>query len=257
MRVNVIIATNRPVSNLIPVLESYNKQSYTNFSIIVVTEGELQSLMNICNQLNMENMQIYSVPEGTSNAGISRNYGLKYAAGEIILFSDDDMVLSPDFIAEHVESHKKQKHAIVRGLRYQKREDGSFYLPRWEQAAMKHWSSEKRQTAWAYFVTSNASVSSELLHKAGEFDPNFKWSGCEDTDLAYRLIKAGGKPVANAKAVNYHLGIDEMQSKFERRIDNFKYLQCKYPDDPEMKWFVRLTLRSIEQGQINQLFMGE
>jgi len=257
MSVEVIIATNRPVSNLVPVLESYKEQSYKDFSIIIVTEGETLSLINICNKIDIKNVNIFSIPKGTNNAGASRNHAMMHATGDIILFSDDDMVVSPDFIAEHVEIHRKNENAIVRGLRYQKRVDGSFYLPHWEKVAMSHWNSQKREVAWAYFVTSNASVSSKLLKKAGDFDLNFEWSGCEDTDLAYRLIKAGGQPIANNRAVNYHLGIDDVQSKFERRIKNFEYLQTKYPKDPSIKWFVRLTLRAIEKGQINQLFMGE
>lgn len=257
MSVDVIIATNRPVSNLIQVLESYKKQSYRDFSIIIVTEGEKQPLIDICNKLDMSNVNIFSIPKGTSNAAISRNYAIMHASGDIILFSDDDMVVSPDFIAEHVVTHMKNEKAIVRGLRYQKRIDGSFYLPHWEKDAIKHWNTQKKEVAWAYFVTSNASVSNKLLKQVGEFDANFEWSGCEDTDLAYRLIKAGGQPVANDKAINYHLGIDDVHSKFKRRIKNFEYLQAKYPNDPSMKWFVRLTLLMIEKGKINQLFMRE
>ena len=53
MWVDVIIATNRPVLNLIPVLESYKEQSYKDFSIIIVTEGEKDSLIDICSELEM------------------------------------------------------------------------------------------------------------------------------------------------------------------------------------------------------------
>lgn len=254
MHVDVIIATNRSVNFLIPVLESYKTQSYTDFSIIIVTEGETQLLLNICKKLGIENVQIDSIPKGTSNAGVSRNYGMKHACGEIILFSDDDMVVSKDFIEEHIKSHKNQENAVVRGLRYQKRVDGSFYITQWEEEALKHWTSNKKNYAWPYFVTSNASVTSKLLNKVGEFDPNFEWSGGEDTDLAYRLINAGCELVANKKAVNYHLGIDDIQSKFEKRIHNFQYLQEKYPEDPAIKWFVRLTLHAVEQKKINRLF---
>ncbi len=257
MWVDVIIATNRPVLNLIPVLESYKEQSYKDFSIIIVTEGEKDSLIDICSELEMENVHIYSIPKGTSNAGISRNKGIGYASGDIILFSDDDMVVSPDFIEEHVKSHKKHKNAIIRGLRYQKREDGSFYVTRWEKEAIKYWISEKKHIAWVYFVTSNVSIQRNLLNKVGGFDTNFKWSGCEDTDIAYRLIEAGGELIVNENAINYHLGIDDVQSKFEKRCDNFKYFQSKFPDDPFVKLFVCLTLRAIEQDKIIQIFTEE
>ncbi|GLC81972.1 glycosyltransferase family 2 protein [Lacrimispora brassicae] len=257
MKVDVIIPTNRPAAGLISVLESFKKQSYQDFTILLITEGEQQALQEICNQIRIPKVAIFSIPSGTSNAAFARNTGLRHATGEIIVFSDDDMVVSADFIMAHVNSHKIHNNAIVRGLRYQKRADGSFYLPRWEQNAIKHWKMMSQESSWAYFVTSNASVSMSMLKQIDGFDMNFTWSGCEDTDLAYRLLQEGAQPVTNENAVNYHLGIDDMQIKFEKRIGNFKYLREKYPHDSMIQWFVRLTLRTIQEGQVEQLFLGE
>jgi len=257
MYVDVIIATNRPANQLVPVLNSYKVQSYRDFSIIVVTEGEMKALEIIVEQLDMDNIKIYSVPKGTNNAGFSRNYGIKQGEGEIILFSDDDMIVAKTFVEEHVASHKQHDEAVVRGLRYQKRQDGSFYLTRWEEEALKHWNNKKKSTAWVYFVTSNASVTRDLIEKVGDFDTMFIWSGGEDTDLAYRLIRTGATLVANENAVNYHLGIDDIQEKFEKRIPNFLYLQEKYPKDHLIKYFVRLTLLSVKEKKINRLFKDE
>lgn len=257
MHVDVIIATNRPVDLLIPALSSYKVQSYKDFSINIVTEGETEALEKIVEQLEMDNIKVYSVREGTSNAGISRNHGMKQGKGEIILFSDDDMIASKTFIEEHVTCHKQRKEVVVRGLRYQKRIDGTFYVTHWEKEALKHWNDIKKSTAWAYFVTSNASVTRTLIEKVGGFDPLFAWSGCEDTDLAYRLIQEGATLVANEKAVNYHLGIDDVQKKFEKRIPNYLYLQEKYPEDPLVKWFVRLTLLAVREKKVSQMFTDE
>lgn len=257
MHVDVIIATNRPMDLLIPVLNSYRDQSYKDFSIIIVAEGETESFQKIVEQYEWDNIKIYSVPKGTSNAGVSRNHGMKQGKGEIILFSDDDMIVTRSFIEEHVACHMQQKEVIVRGLRYQKRIDGSFYITHWEEEALKHWNNEKKSTAWMYFVTSNASVSRSLIEKAGDFDPLFVWSGGEDTDLAYRLIREGATLIANEKAINFHLGIDDLQEKFEKRIPNFLYLQEKYPEDPMVKWFVRLTLLAVKNNQINKMFTYE
>lgn len=257
MHVDVIIATNRPVDLLVPVLNSYKVQSYKDFSIIIVTEGETEALEKIVEQLEMDNIKIYSVPKGTSNAGVSRNHGIKQGEGEIILFSDDDMIVTKTFIEEHLICHKQQKEVVVRGLRYQKRMDGSFYITHWEEEALKHWNDKKKSVAWAYFVTSNASISRTLIEKAGDFDPLFAWSGGEDTDLAYRLIQKGATLVANEKAINYHLGIDDVQEKFEKRIPNFLYLQEKYSEDPLVKWFVKLTLLAVKEKKVDQMFTGK
>ncbi len=255
MNVDVIIATNRCTSDLIPILESIRNQNYKKFSLIIVMEGETRLLMDICKKLKMDNVKILSIHKGTSNAALARNLAIRESSSEIILFTDDDMVLASNYIEEHVEAHKTTPNAVVRGLRYQKKEGGGFYIPHWEQLAMKRWNLKEKKTAWIYFVTSNASVSRTLLRKAGEFDEHFIWSGCEDTDLAYRLINAGGKPLVNDKAINFHMSIDDMQKKFEKRIDNFHYFQEKYPYDPRVRWFVKLTLHAIDHHTINHLFL--
>ncbi len=256
MRFNVIMPTNRMSEELIPILKSYKKQTYQDFVISIIKEGELQSLKNICENLALHNVKLYCVPQGTGNASVSRNYGLEHACdNEIILFSDDDMMVTPDFIAQHAQVHQNTENAIVRGLRFQKDEDGSFYLTVWEQQALRRWNQQARNDIWAYFVTSNSSVSIRLLKQTKFFDVNFDRSGCEDTDLAYRLLKVGGRPISNEQAVNYHLSIDDMQLKFQERIKNFQYLRSKYPDDPAVKLFVALTLQAIEKKQINNIFL--
>ena len=256
MQMNVIMPSNRLPEQIIHVLESYKHQSYSDFVISIIIEGEIQSLRDLCEKLELHNVRLFSVPKGINNASISRNIGLNNALDdEIIIFSDDDMLVSPEFIASHAEIHKNNDYAIVRGLRYQKDKNGCFYLTAWERDAVKRWNQAKRKDLWAHFVTSNASVSNRLLKQSGYFDENFVKSGCEDTDLALRLLKVGGKPISNEKSVNFHLSNDDMQMKFHDRISNFKYLKSKYPDNSAVKMFVKLTLLAIERNQINQIFL--
>jgi hypothetical protein len=58
--------------------------------------------------------------------------------------------------------------------------------------------------AWACGTTGNLSVSRELLRKAGGFDERFIGWGLEDTELHYRLVKAGARTRVAREAVNYH-----------------------------------------------------
>jgi GT2 family glycosyltransferase len=257
MFAEVLIPTNRPVSQLVPVLKSYQTQQYRKFNLTIITEGEEDLLKEICNDMQVNNIRIFSIPQGTQSAAVSRNLGIAHAKGDLIIFSDDDMLVDKDFVAEHVRVHQEQSNAIVRGLRYQYRFDGTVYIPRWEREALVHWNNSKRKNAWAYFVKSNASVPTKLLEKVGGFDNNFLRSGCEDTDLAYRLLKEDSLLFGNVRAVNYHLSIDDIHAKFSKRVPNFIYFKKKYPEDTYIHWFVRLTLQALERGQINQLFLQE
>ena len=254
MNVDVLIATNRPAEELRPVLRSYTQQDTADFSILLITEKQARGLEDLCQELHITNARVVQIPANTSNAAVSRNKGIAEAEGDIVVFSDDDMVVSPSFITEHVRSHAECPGALVRGVRYQARGDGTFFLPRMEQVALQEWHEAKAYIAWAYWVTSNGSVSLKQLRAVDGFDPAFPWSGCEDTDLAYRLIRAGARPVANRRAINFHLSIDDLQAKFERRIPNFQHFAAKFPKDLYVQQFVRATLQAIRDQKVDEMF---
>jgi GT2 family glycosyltransferase len=254
VNVDVLIATNRPAEELRPVLQSYTQQDATDFSILLITEKQAHGLHHLCKELQITNARVVQIPENTSNAAVARNKGIAEAEGDIVIFSDDDMVVSPDFITQHIRSHAASPGALVRGIRYQADGEGRFFLPFLEQVALDEWHEAKAYMAWAYWVTSNGSVALQQLRDVGGFDPAFPWSGCEDTDLAYRLIRAGARPVANRQAINFHLSIDHLQAKFERRIPNFQYFAQKFPKDPYVQHFVRATLKAVADQKVDEMF---
>lgn len=58
--------------------------------------------------------------------------------------------------------------------------------------------------AWTCGTTGNLSVSRGLLDETGGFDEQFTGWGVEDTELHYRLVKAGGRTRVSRDAYNYH-----------------------------------------------------
>jgi glycosyltransferase involved in cell wall biosynthesis len=58
--------------------------------------------------------------------------------------------------------------------------------------------------AWSAFITRNVSVPRALLDRTGVFDETFEGWGYEDTDLGYRLARAGAVFVYAPDAINHH-----------------------------------------------------
>jgi glycosyltransferase involved in cell wall biosynthesis len=57
---------------------------------------------------------------------------------------------------------------------------------------------------WLTGTTANMSVTKDAVLEAGGFDEKFKGWGMEDSDLCYRLSRAGLSMTREPKAINYH-----------------------------------------------------
>ncbi len=112
-----------------------------------------------------------------THAATARNRGASIARGRVLLFSDDDVVSLPGWLAGNLAAHET---ARVVGLSRQ-------VLP-----AHLTGGGELRGPVWWWNVNGRStSLTSDLFHEVGGYDPSFTTYGGEDPDLGYRLLRAG------------------------------------------------------------------
>lgn len=115
MTVSLIIPTYNKLPRLKLALASLEKQSYPydQFEVILIDDGSSDGTKEYVNQLNIEYDLRYI---GQTNAGRSaaRNRGIDEAKNDLIIFTDDDLVLHPRYIEEHVKV-QKEKSSVVHG----------------------------------------------------------------------------------------------------------------------------------------------
>jgi GT2 family glycosyltransferase len=143
------------------------------------------------------------------NQGVAatRNHGVQYAQGEMILFIDDDVVPAPQLMVEHLRMHEKMgKNVVVIGPMLS---PSGFRLSPWVQWGQEklgeqyeamitgQWEATARQ-----FYTGNTSLAREIMLKYGGFDPQFRRA--EDVELAYRLHEHGIRFFFCPEAIGYH-----------------------------------------------------
>lgn len=130
------------------------------------------------------------------NSGLARgrNAGIARAAGERIIFIDDDVLPTPVFVEEHLRSHAAHPAAIVRGAAIN---TGSF-----DDLPPPVWTI--RDYSGNYFWTTNVSVPLATIRSIGGFDERFNEYGWEDIDVGLRLRFAGVRAVFNKRALAYH-----------------------------------------------------
>jgi glycosyltransferase involved in cell wall biosynthesis len=130
------------------------------------------------------------------NSGLAkgRNAGIARAAGDRIVFIDDDVLVLPNFVEEHLRSNASHPQAIVRG--------GAIEVVSFDDLPPPVWSI--RNYSGNYFWTTNVSVPLATMRAIGGFDESFSEYGWEDIDVGLRLRAKGVKAAFNPKALAYH-----------------------------------------------------
>jgi glycosyltransferase involved in cell wall biosynthesis len=104
--VSAIITTKNESANIKNCIDSIKKQTYNNIELIVVDNFSTDDTAEISKKLGAT---VYS--KGNERSA-QRNYGVKVADGEYIIYLDADMILSPNIIQECVQKTKDNTSAL-------------------------------------------------------------------------------------------------------------------------------------------------
>lgn len=110
----------------------------------------------------------------------ARNTGWRAAGGEIIAFTDDDTVPSPGWLPAGAAALDNHRAAAV---------SGAVIVPL--RAHPTDYERNEAGLSTAEFVTANCFIRRSVLDDLGGFDERFCMAWREDSDLHFRLLKAG------------------------------------------------------------------
>lgn len=117
MNISIIIPTYNRYDDLSQTLDSIFFQTRYPNEILIIDDSENESISNLIKREKSRfekreiDLKYYRNPH-QKGSGIARNFGMKLAQGEIILFLDDDVILDPNYIAEILKVYKQNPHAI-------------------------------------------------------------------------------------------------------------------------------------------------
>lgn len=100
--VSIIIPCYNASAYIAETLSSIANQTYPQYEIIIVDDGSTDKSKEII--LKSDNLKIKYCHKENEGVSIARNYGLKKAKGEFILFLDADDLLSPNFLKDRILS---------------------------------------------------------------------------------------------------------------------------------------------------------
>jgi GT2 family glycosyltransferase len=204
------------------------------YEIIVADSHSTDGTAEFLAEIALKHPNVRHLPGPYTGRASARNAGIAAACGEIVLFTDSDIIASPDLLTQHLSRHRREKGIAVVGMEIQVDTLEEYERKRGNALARKplHGTRSKR-LSWLYFLTGNASLRRADLLYVGSFDEAFTGYGHEDLELGYRLEKAGIRIVYEPRAVNYHwqyIPFSEQKEKMKLAGRSTVRFHRKHPD---------------------------
>jgi anaerobic magnesium-protoporphyrin IX monomethyl ester cyclase len=211
-KVSIIIPCQNRKGFLKKSIDALLKQNYDaqNYEIIIVDDGSNDGTREMIDKLQTDvSLKYIFWPRKTpfikgaplNRVGPVRNLGVKFASSDIIIFIDCDIVVNPNFIKEHIKSHKKYDIVIGPSIREKSGKDvreGYFKICNDDLSKM--------DCIWELAHEGNISFNKKDFLNVGGFSSDFVYWAFEGDDLAYKLIKNHHKKMGlNKKAYGAHL----------------------------------------------------
>ncbi|MGV3720879.1 MAG: glycosyltransferase family 2 protein [Actinomycetota bacterium] len=196
--ITIVIPTYNRKASLERTLRALERQESASFEVLVVSDGSTDGTVGrVCALSASTPYPLRLISQSNAGPARARNRGVLEAWGEVILFLDDDVEPTPQFVAAHARHHERDERVAVIGP----------MLPdprlKWKEPAWiawEHFSLQKEYTRlvtgyWPaaspnHFYTGNASLRRSHLMAVGGFDEGFKRQ--EDVELAFRLMRQCG-----------------------------------------------------------------
>jgi glycosyltransferase involved in cell wall biosynthesis len=191
--------------------------------------------------------------EARDGPAAARNRGWRRARAPIIAFTDDDTEPHEDWLKYGLEAFLPGVDAVC----------GRLVMPIPERPT--DYERDAQGLERAEFVTANCFVRRSALERVGGFDERFRLAWREDSDLHFKLLRAGARIVREPRAVVVHpvrpapWGVSLSQQK---KVMFDALLFKKHPDlyrrqiRKSVRWDYYLTVGTLLLGAVQPWFLA-
>lgn len=260
MYVSVIIPTRNRFDYINLLVEDLQKQTVSNFEIIVIDQSKNKRPISNCNHIFTDSL----------GPCISRNIGVKNSNGEILVFLDDDARINSSFIEEITTPIIKNEFDAVVGaicdLDGNYPMSGNEFLTKNNSNFIKvitnNPNSNKSRICTA-FPGGCSAIKKSVFEIIGGFNEEFDPSGAgEDREIAIKLFVNGFSIWYNSNAKLLHAEATEGGSRDlgsrSLMLDVNSYKICKKHFSEELAYSLKQTiLANYERGFIKSIFQGK
>lgn len=225
-RISVITASYNRRELLLRKLESLQRQTLSPdlFEWLVCingsTDGSAEALQ-VPTQFRLESIEVNE----NLGPGAGRNAAAARARGDILYFSDDDCVLTPALLEQHLARQTSLHSVVIGAIHF----DASHLEPPlkdsvWHPSRVNYWN----------LNGANTSLPRDAFQALGGFDRRLKGYGGEDLLLGYRLRQLGHDFIAAPEAITTHIGVSPTAGRDPAKAysagQNAAYIASLYPE---------------------------
>ena len=211
--VSVVIATYNRFEALKQTLTDLRAQTYPPLEVLVVDQSRDENGNPVDRRQELAEFDgVRYFHQSLPNAQVARNFGILAARGDVVLLVDDDVRVSPEFIANHLRNYELEPDLDgVSGQTLDPGQQPTDELPSAYTWPHNGWMflplnfNERRPAI--NWPSCNGSVRRQTALAIGGFDEQFTRTWYDDTDFSWRLHTAGAKIVFDPQASLVHLKV--------------------------------------------------
>lgn len=205
--VSVVIPTHNRSDALAATLAALARQDFAEpWEAVVVNNRSTDDTDEVVRRQEFP-VPLRLVHEETAGAAAARNCGAREAAGEILIFIDNDILVPADFISRHVAALRSNP--------------GCWFIgrvtnpPELRRSAFGRYRDDEHESNFRHLPTegfaeydgaigANWAMRRSEFFAAGGFDEGYAIASCEDAELALRARERGFRTMFNPASVVVH-----------------------------------------------------
>lgn len=198
---------------------------------------------------------------------VKRNQGLRAAVGDFVLFMNDDVWVTPDFLAEHAATHAAHDGpvAVLGKVEQSTKMPEDPFIDWYEPFAYQLIEDRADGTVpYQFFWSMNLSLPRQvMLERNLVFHEDWREIGSEDVELGFRWTRAGYPLIYNPRAwgEHFHPHYLDSASRLQEVVGKgLRDLEALVPDPGLLERYGVLSLRnsprSIVRGCVRSVLFN-
>jgi len=270
MKLSIIIASYNRAASLLQFVRELSHQvvpDNVDWEVVIVDNNSTDGTKSAIAPLVEEDSRRFKyLLESRQGKSMALNTGLRAATGEILVFTDDDCVPDPKWLATIALEFASDPSLSVLGGRVElyDKQDQPVTIRNFPERTLI----ETRDQLFLFLIGANMSIRRKVLDAVGEFDP-FLGPGSrigavmEDLDLLYRVYRKKFKIVYSPDMLVYHnhgrTTEAQIQALNHRYVVGRGAFYCKHilGGDRNVLKMAYWEFSSLTKGMIKDLFAGK